>query len=96
MHALGWSRQQAIEFMLANSALTLENITNEVDRYVAWPGQALAYMTGRLEIDRLRRMATEQRGPRFDIKEFHDVVLGNGGLPLTVLDEVVTRWARAA
>ena len=96
LHAFGWTRQQAIEFMLANTALTLENITNEVDRYISWPGQALAYMTGRLEIDRLRRLAQERRGPRFDIRDFHDVVLGGGSLPLTVLDDVVSRWALAA
>lgn len=93
IHAFGWTRQQAIDFMLTNSAATLENIVNEVDRYIAWPAQALAYMTGRLEIDRLRRFAQEQRGSRFDIKAFHDVVLGNGGLSLTVLDDVVSRWA---
>jgi uncharacterized protein (DUF885 family) len=96
IHAFGWTRRQGIEFMLANSALTLENISNEVDRYIAWPGQALAYMTGRLEIDRLRRLAQEQLGSRFDIRAFHDVVLGGGSLPLTVLDEIVTRWALAA
>jgi len=96
IHAFGWSRQQGIEFMLANTALTPENIANEVDRYTCWPGQALSYMTGRLEIDRLRRLAQERRGPRFDIKAFHDVVLGGGSLPLTVLDDVVSRWADAA
>ena len=95
IHAFGWTRRQGIEFMLANSALTLENITNEVDRYITWPGQALAYMTGRLEIDRLRRLSQEQLGPCFDIKAFHDVVLGGGSLPLNVLDDVVTRWAAA-
>jgi uncharacterized protein (DUF885 family) len=94
MHALGWTRQQAIDYMTANSALTPQNIANEVDRYVAWPGQALAYMSGRLEIDRLRAMA-QQRKRDFEIKEFHDAVLGNGGVPLTVLDDVVTRWASA-
>lgn len=96
IHAFGWTRQQGIEFMLANTALTTENIANEVDRYISWPGQALAYMTGRLEIDRLRRLAQEQRGPRFDIKAFHDVVLGGGSLPLNVLADVVSRWALAA
>lgn len=93
IHALGWTRQQGIEFMLANTALTTENIMNEVDRYISWPGQALAYMTGRLEIERLRRLAEDTRGPHFDIKAFHDVVLGGGSLPLTVLDDVVSRWA---
>ena len=96
IHALGWSRRQGIDFMLANTALTLGNITNEVDRYISWPGQALAYMTGRLEIDRLRRHAQERWGARFDIRAFHDVVLGGGSIPLTVLDDVVTRWVPAA
>jgi uncharacterized protein (DUF885 family) len=93
MHALGWGRQQAIDFMVANSALTPANIANEVDRYITWPGQALAYMSGRLEIDTLRREAKATLGPRFDIKDFHDVVLGNGGVPLTVLHDVVARWS---
>jgi uncharacterized protein (DUF885 family) len=96
IHAFGWTRQQGIEFMMANTALTAENIANEVDRYISWPGQALAYMTGRLEIDRLRRLALEHRGPRFDIKAFHDIVLGGGSLPLNVLADVVSRWALAA
>ncbi len=95
IHAKGWTREQARAFMHDNTALSEHEIETEVDRYIAWPGQALAYMTGRLEIDRLRRLAKEQRGPGFDIKEFHDVVLGNGGVPLTVLDDVVTRWAAA-
>lgn len=95
IHAFGWTRQQGIEFMRANTALTMENITNEVDRYISWPGQALAYMTGRLEIERLRRLAQERRGARFDIKAFHDVVLGDGSLPLTVLGDIVSRWAVA-
>jgi uncharacterized protein (DUF885 family) len=95
MHALGWSRQRAIEFMTAHSALTAENIVNEVDRYIAWPGQALAYMSGRLEIDRLRGEAEQALGPAFDVKIFHDVVLGNGGVPLAVLDAQVRRWVEA-
>jgi uncharacterized protein (DUF885 family) len=96
MHARGWGRQQAIDFMVANSALTPQNIANEVDRYITWPGQALAYMSGRLEIDALRRDAKAALGARFDIKDFHDVVLGNGGVPLTVLHDVVARWSTAA
>ena len=93
IHAFGWSRQRGIDFMWANSALTRANISNEVDRYIAWPGQACAYMTGRLEIDRLRRESQESLGSRFEIKEFHDTVLGNGGLPLAVLSNVVGRWS---
>jgi uncharacterized protein (DUF885 family) len=75
--------------MLANSALTRTNIENEVDRYVADPGQALAYMVGRLELARLRELAQARLGGRFDPRSFHDLVLGTGGVPLTVLAEVV-------
>jgi uncharacterized protein (DUF885 family) len=89
MHALGWSRDQAIDYMLANSALTRTNVENEVDRYVADPGQALAYMVGRLELVRLRELARRRLGARFDLRGFHDLVLGTGGVPLSVLAEVV-------
>ena len=89
LHQLGWSRDQAIGYLLANSALTRTNIENEVDRYVAMPGQALAYMVGRLELVRLRELATARQGGRFDLRAFHDLVLGTGGVPLSVLAEVV-------
>ena len=89
LHQLGWSRDQAIDYLLANSALTRTNVENEVDRYVAWPGQALAYMVGRLELVRLRELAQARLGGRFDLRAFHDVVLGTGGVPLSVLAEVV-------
>jgi uncharacterized protein (DUF885 family) len=91
LHALGWSRDQAIGYLLANSALTRANIENEVDRYVAWPGQALAYMVGRMELARLRELAAGRLGGRFDLRGFHDLVLGTGGVPLSVLAEVVDR-----
>jgi uncharacterized protein (DUF885 family) len=89
LHQLGWSRDQAIDYMLANSALTRTNIENEVDRYVANPGQALAYMVGRLELVRLRERAKARLGGRFDLRAYHDLVLGTGGVPLSVLAEVV-------
>jgi uncharacterized protein (DUF885 family) len=89
LHHRGWSRDQAIDYLLANSALTRTNIENEVDRYVAWPGQALAYMVGRLELVRLRERAQARLGGRFDLRAFHDLVLGTGGVPLAVLAEVV-------
>ena len=95
MHLHGWSRQQAVDFMLANSALTPENISNEVDRYIAWPGQALAYMVGRLEIQDLRRRAEARLGTAFDLPGFHDTVLGNGCVPLGVLADEVDHWAAA-
>jgi uncharacterized protein (DUF885 family) len=89
LHQLGWSRDQAVGYMLANSALTRVNIENEVDRYVAMPGQALAYMVGRLELVRLRERIQARLGGGFDLPAFHDLVLGTGGVPLSVLAEVV-------
>ena len=91
MHALGWSRGKAIEFMTAHTALGLNNIANEVDRYIGWPGQALAYKIGQLEIRRLRSEAESALGAAFDIRRFHDAVLGHGALPLSVLRESVAR-----
>jgi uncharacterized protein (DUF885 family) len=89
LHQLGWSRDQAVGYLLANSALTRGNVENEVDRYVAMPGQALAYMVGRLELVRLRALAQARLGAGFDLRGFHDLVLGTGGVPLSVLAEVV-------
>jgi uncharacterized protein (DUF885 family) len=92
MHAKGWSREQAIAYLRENTPMSDLDIRNEVDRYIAYPGQALSYMVGRLEILRMRRAAEQALGDRFDIRAFHDQVIGNGPLPLAVLDEVVTRW----
>jgi uncharacterized protein (DUF885 family) len=93
MHALGWSREQAVEFMWTHTATTRANVVNEVNRYIAWPGQALAYMVGRREIVRLRAAAQARLGARFDVRGFHGAVLSNGAVPLSVLGEVVDRWA---
>ncbi|WP_410599876.1 DUF885 domain-containing protein [Amycolatopsis sp. lyj-90] len=92
LHALGWSRRQAIDFLTENTPMALVEIESEVDRYIAFPGQALSYMVGRLEIQRIREEAELTLGGRFDIKAFHDVVLGGGSLPLSVLDGVVRDW----
>jgi uncharacterized protein (DUF885 family) len=89
LHALGWSRQQAIDYIVANSPMSVSNVTNEVNRYAVWPGQACGYMIGRLEILRIRAAAEQRRGEAFDIKEFHNAVLDSGSLPLGVLDDVV-------
>jgi uncharacterized protein (DUF885 family) len=92
LHAKGWSKQQALDYMQQNTPMAAVEIESEVDRYIAEPGQALAYMVGRLEILRIRAEAEAALGDRFDIRAFHDTVLGNGGLPLGVLDEVVKDW----
>ena len=92
LHALGWSRQQAIDFMAANTALSRHEITTEVDRYISWPGQALAYKIGELKIRELRAKGEKQLGEKFDIREFHDVVLRNGAVPLDILERLVEEW----
>ena len=92
LHAFGWSRDRAIQFMLHNTALSELNIENEIDRYIGWPGQACAYKIGELKIRELRTKAEETLGERFDVRAFHDVVLGAGSLPLTVLETRVNEW----
>lgn len=92
MHAMGWSRERAIEYMAENSALSLHNIRTEVDRYIFWPGQALAYKTGELKIRELRQQAEEILGDDFDIRAFHDAVLENGSITLEVLEEHILAW----
>lgn len=92
IHAKGWTREQAVEFMLAHTALAENNIINEVDRYVGWPAQALAYKYGQLEILRLRAEAEAALGDRFDIAGFHDVVLGAGAVSLPILRQRVRAW----
>src|SRR5688572_22046587 len=93
LHAKRWTRNQAIEFFKTNIALGDTEIVNEVDRYIIWPGQALAYKVGQREIARLRAEATKRMGARFDLRGFHDEVLRHGALPLTTLEEVVKRWS---
>ena len=89
IHALGWTRRRAIDFMVEHTALAENNITNEVDRYIVWPGQALAYKIGQLELLRLRDEARRELGAAFDIRAFHDAVLGNGALGLEPLGQIV-------
>ena len=95
MHELGWSRRQAIDFMYDHTATTRVNAVNEIDRYIAWPGQALAYVTGKREIVRLRERAQRALGPRFELRGFHHAVLRNGAIPLTLLDDEIERWTAA-
>ena len=93
IHAMGWSRQQAIDYMLAHTALSSRTVADEVDRYIALPGQALAYKTGQLELLRIREEAQHRMGAAFDIRGFHDAILSDGALPLPTLAEVVYAWA---
>ena len=92
MHHLGWSRQQAIDFMKANTAKSEQDIVVEIDRYIVWPGQALAYKLGELKIKALRARAQRELGSRFDVRKFHNAVLDNGPLPLDVLEREIDRW----
>jgi uncharacterized protein (DUF885 family) len=92
MHALGWTRQQAIDFMAENTSSTLLNITNEVDRYIAWPGQALAYKLGELKIRELRALAEKELGAKFNLRDFHDIILLAGAVPLDVLERRIREW----
>jgi uncharacterized protein (DUF885 family) len=92
IHVLGWTRQQAIDYMLAHTAEAPDMVATEVDRYIVWPGQATAYMLGNLEIRRLRQFAERELGPKFDIREFHDRVLEDGTVPLGLLRAKIERW----
>lgn len=92
LHTQGWTRERAIAFMLANSGMGRSDATAEVERYIANPGQALAYKVGALTIQRLRRKAEQELGRRFDVRQFHDQVLGSGALPMSVLEDKVDRW----
>ncbi|MCY1073489.1 DUF885 domain-containing protein [Archangium lansingense] len=92
MHAKRWTREQAIQFFKDNASKTEHDITVEVDRYLVWPGQALAYKLGELKLKELRALATQELGPRFDVRAFHDEVLGQGALPLSFLEARVKSW----
>jgi uncharacterized protein (DUF885 family) len=96
IHALGWTRQQAIDYLHDHSALADNNIANEVDRYICTPAQALAYKVGQLEILRLRADAQQRLGARFNIRAFHDTVLGSGAVSLPTLARLVEDWVAAA
>ena len=95
IHAKGWSRQRAIDFFKANAGKTEHDITVEVDRYIVWPGQALAYKLGELKLKELRSRATAELGDKFDIRSFHDEIVWNGALPLSILDRQINNWIAA-
>ncbi|GLX80692.1 DUF885 domain-containing protein [Thalassotalea eurytherma] len=92
MHQMGWTRQQAIDFLASNTALSLHNVTTEIDRYISWPGQALSYKIGELTIKRLRKDAEQRLGEHFDLREFHDEVLKNGSMPLSMLEQLIESY----
>ena len=92
LHALGWTRQQALDYLGSHTALSMHEVTTEIDRYISWPGQALGYKMGEIQIRELRARAEKELGPRFDIRAFHDAVLRNGPVPLTVLEGEIDAW----
>jgi uncharacterized protein (DUF885 family) len=92
MHAMGWSRERAIDFMKENSAKTENDIVVEIDRYIVWPGRALAYKLGELKIKELRARAKSELGDRFDLRRFHNALLDDGPLPLDVLEQRINLW----
>ena len=96
MHAMGWSRDQAMEFMASNTALSMHNVQTEIDRYITWPGQALSYKLGEMLIRKLRIEAEDALGAHFDIREFHHQVLKNGSVPLDILEQEVRAWIDAS
>jgi uncharacterized protein (DUF885 family) len=92
IHQFGWSREQAMDYLREHAALAEHEITTEVERYIAWPGQALAYKLGELQIRRHRREAEERLGPAFDQRTFHDAILALGSVPLPVLEERMAKF----
>lgn len=92
MHTQGWSREEAIDFLSSNTALSLHNVKTEIDRYISWPGQALSYKMGELTIKRLRKQAEDSLGQEFDLRDFHDQLLKNGSMPLSMLNIIVTKY----
>lgn len=95
MHSKHWTRQQAIDYFMENAAKTQLDVTNEIDRYIGNPGQALAYKIGELKIKELRAKAKKEFAERFDVRDFHDVVLGSGAVPLDILEKNVDAWIDA-
>jgi uncharacterized protein (DUF885 family) len=92
IHVKGWTRQQAIEFMVSNTALSIHECTTEIDRYIGWPGQAVSYKIGELKIRELRKKAEQELGSKFNLRSFHDLLLSEGAVPLFVLEKMVESW----
>ena len=89
IHEYGWSREKTMEYLAANTALSLHEIRTETDRYIAWPGQALSYKIGELKIKALRKKMEEAFGDEFDVREFHDLILSKGTITLPILEEII-------
>ncbi|NNF36915.1 MAG: DUF885 domain-containing protein, partial [Saprospiraceae bacterium] len=89
IHYKGWDRQKAIDYMASNTALSIHEVTTEIDRYIGWPGQAVSYKIGELKIRELRKRAEEALGENFDIRSFHDKILENGAVPLKTLERII-------
>ena len=92
LHTLGWTRQQTVDYMMANSGWAPVDIQNEIDRYISWPAQATSYMLGMIEIRRLRTLAEKTLGDKFDLRGFHDRVVGMGSITLPMLEESIEAW----
>ncbi|MCB0473649.1 MAG: DUF885 domain-containing protein [Flavobacteriaceae bacterium] len=92
IHAKGWTRQQAIDYMAGNTALSMHEVNTEIDRYISWPGQALSYKMGELKIRELRKKAEDELGAKFDIRDFHEVILGQGTVTLPLLEKLVNKY----
>jgi uncharacterized protein (DUF885 family) len=96
IHAMGWTREQAIDYLASRTALSLHEVTTEIDRYISWPGQALSYKMGEIKIRELRKRAEEALGTKFDLREFHDEILLEGPVPLPVLDSKIEAYIRSS
>ena len=92
IHTKGWSRNQVVDYMSSNTALSLHEINTETDRYISWPGQALSYKIGELKIRELRKKAKTELGSKFDIREFHEVILGQGTVTLSILENLINSY----
>jgi uncharacterized protein (DUF885 family) len=95
LHTKGWTRDKAVKYLADNTALSLHEVNTEINRYISWPGQALAYKMGELKIKELRKKAEEQLKDKFDIRAFHDLVLSQGSVTLNVLEEMVNKYIAA-
>ena len=94
VHTKGWSRQQARDYLASNTALSLHNVRTEIDRYITWPGQALSYKMGEIKIKQLRQKAEQALGDNFDVRDFHQAILGQGSVPMDVLEDQIELYIK--